>query len=70
MNKSLSQENKSNPCEIHKFDNNFGDEELEIENQLYKLKNYNIVYNNIYKCFKDLQATTNSIKIRNKKNAR
>jgi hypothetical protein len=60
---------KSNPCEIRKFDNNFGGEGLEIENQLYKLKNYNIFYNNIYKCFKVLQATTNSIKKRNKKNA-
>jgi hypothetical protein len=34
MNKSLYLKNKNNPCEILKFENYFGDEELEIENHL------------------------------------
>jgi hypothetical protein len=41
MNKSLSLKNKSNHREMLKFDNNLKNIEFKIENQLYKLKNYN-----------------------------
>jgi hypothetical protein len=58
MDKYLSLENKINHCEILTFDNNFRDIEFEIENQLYLLKNNNIVGNNIQMLKKLKKPTT------------